>query len=127
MSFTDNVVLALSNLQRKATRGLSLPQASELYQDFLHLLVEEAATLAKEGEDKKDLVLTELGNAFDALAAGIPIPLLLQPVWFLAKPYVKKLILAASSGLIEATYKRLKAALDKLVPPAPAPEPAPAP
>jgi hypothetical protein len=52
------------------------------------------------GSEKKEMVLEAIGRLFDAVAV-MATPLAVYPLWFLARPAVRSLVLALASGAIE--------------------------
>jgi hypothetical protein len=52
------------------------------------------------GSEKKQMVLEAIGRLFDAVAV-MATPLAVYPLWFLARPAIRSLVLALASGAIE--------------------------
>ena len=62
--------------------------------------------------------LSAVALLFDSVA-GLAVPVYLQPIWLIAKPAIRALVLAAAGGALEQVLKLTRAA-------APAPEVKPA-
>jgi hypothetical protein len=52
------------------------------------------------GSEKKQMVLEAIGRLFDGVAV-MATPLAVYPLWFLARPAIRSLVLALASGAIE--------------------------
>jgi hypothetical protein len=87
--------------QSAAADGLTWREFGELMVALLRLLIEayEAAP-AMTGAEKKALVLEAVASLFDAVADRA-VPLAAWPLWMLARPAVRSLVLALASGAIE--------------------------
>lgn len=113
------VLAFLADARAKAAGGFTFVEFGSLTIALLRLVVtglDPIATL--DGKAKKQWALGIVGMLFDAVA-GFAVPLYLQPLWFVAKPIVRQLVLALASGALEQVLR-----LSREAAPSPAPEPA---
>jgi hypothetical protein len=97
----SRVELYLSDARKAAADGLTWTEFGELLVAFLKVamaMYDEVASMT--GDQKKAAVLAGVGRLFD-VAADNCIPLVLWPVWGLARGPVRLLVLALASGAIE--------------------------
>ena len=109
----------LADARAKAAGGFTFVEFGSLTIALLHLVVtglDPIATL--DGAAKKQWALGIVGMLFDSIA-GYAVPIALQPLWFVAKPIVRQLVLALASGALEQVLR-----LSREAAPSPAPEPA---
>ncbi len=79
---------------------LSVPAFARIT-DYVDIWSMEPATWATlTGEQKKALALEAVGDLFDAVADRA-VPPIAWPVWIVARPAVRSLVLALASGAIE--------------------------
>ena len=81
--------------------GLTWSEFGELFLALMRLVmavVDQAATLT--GPQKKQMVLDALALLFDAVADKA-VPAVAWPLWIIARPAVRSLLLALASGAIE--------------------------
>lgn len=91
----------VATAQSAAAGGLTWAEFGELMLALLRLVVEQIdAVTTMTGEQKKALVLTAVGSLFDAVA-GMAVPFFARPLWLIAKPAVRSLIIALASGGVE--------------------------
>jgi len=83
-----------------AKDGLSIAELSELTIALLRLVMDALDSIPADGEQKKAWALQAVADLFDAVADSC-VPLLARPIWFLLRPMVRQLVLAAASGAIE--------------------------
>lgn len=91
----------LSAAKSAAADGLTWREFGELLLAFLRLatsLYDDVGSMS--GAEKKAAVLDAVGRLFDA-AADRCVPLMAWPVWILARPAIRSLVLALASGAIE--------------------------
>lgn len=95
---TDAFISAARSL---AADGLTWAEFGELLVALLHLAVAALDAVASmTGEEKKAAVLDAVGRLFDAVADRC-VPLVLWPIWGLARGPVRLLVLALASGAVE--------------------------
>ena len=110
----------VSDAKAKAVGGITVAEFGQLVVELLHLVVGGLDSLPADGAAKKQWALGVVALLFDNVA-GYAVPLYLQPVWLIAKPAIRSLVLAAASGALEKVLAMSRAAA-----PAPAPEVKPA-
>lgn len=113
------VLAFLADARAKAAGGYTFAEFGSLTIELLELLVvglDPIATL--DGAAKKAWALGIVGMLFDSVA-GFAVPGYLKPLWFVAKPIVRQLVLALASGALEQVLR-----LSREAAPSPAPEPA---
>ena len=92
-----------------ATRdGLTWAEFGELLIGLLRLSVKLAEVLDLAGAEKKALVLEAAAALFDTVADKA-VPTLLWPVWIVARPSVRSLVLALASGAVEQILPLVRA------------------
>lgn len=91
-----------------ASDGLTWNEFGELLVSLLRLAVRLADLLQLSGDEKKALVLEAAAALFDAVA-DYAVPLWLLPVWVLARPAVRSLVLALASGAVESLLPLVRA------------------
>ena len=92
-----------------AADGITWREFGEMLVSLLKLLVaayDRVASLS--GDQKKALVLEAAGRLFDAVADSA-VPLAAYPIWILARPAVRALVLAIASGAVESLLPLVRA------------------
>lgn len=87
--------------QSAAADGLTWREFGELLLALVRMLVasyDDVKTMS--GEQKKAAVLLAVGELFDAVADKA-VPVVVWPLWVLARPAVRALVVALASGAIE--------------------------
>lgn len=97
----DKIAAFVSAARAVAADGLTWIEFGELMVGLLRLVVAVLDTVTTlTGEQKKALALEAVGDLFDAVADRA-VPPLAYPVWIVARPAVRSLVLALASGAIE--------------------------
>lgn len=98
----DEVNEFLIDVRKRAQDGLTWTEFGALTLSLMHLIVDGLdAVDTMTGPQKKEIVMTAVATLFDSFAdACVPLPL--YPVWVLAKPAVRSLVLALASGALES-------------------------
>lgn len=97
----DKIAAFVSAARAVAADGLTWTEFGELMVGLLRLVVAVLDTVATlTGEQKKALALEAVGDLFDAVADRA-VPPLAYPIWIVARPAVRSLVLALASGAIE--------------------------
>ena len=91
-----------------AADGLTWNEFGELLVSLLRLAVRLADLLQLSGAEKKAIVLDAVAALFDAVA-DYAVPLWLLPIWVLARPAVRALVLALASGAVESILPLVRA------------------
>lgn len=97
----DKIAAFVATARTAAADGLTWAEFGELMVGLLRLVVSVLDTVTTlSGEQKKALALEAVGDLFDAVADRA-VPLAVWPLWMLARPAVRSLVLALASGAIE--------------------------
>jgi len=112
----QSAVLAfLASARLKASGGLTVAEFGSLVVEVIRLAVAGLDTISTlDGPAKKAWALACVGSLFDAVADAC-VPFAAKPVWWLVRPAVRSLVLAAAGGALEQILALTRAA---------APEPA---
>ena len=106
----------VADARAKAQGGLTVAEFGTLVVELLHVAVTGLDAIPSDGPSKKAWALSAVALLFDSVA-GLAVPVYLQPVWLIAKPAIRALVLAAASGALEKVLAMSRAAV-----PAPAPQ-----
>jgi hypothetical protein len=97
----DKITTYIAAAKVAAADGLTWSEFGELLLALLRLVVsalDSVATLS--GKEKKALALDAVARLFDAVA-DYAVPVTLSPIWLVARPAVRSLVLALAGGVIE--------------------------
>jgi hypothetical protein len=97
----DKITTYIASAKVAAADGLTWSEFGELLLALLRLVVsalDSVATLS--GKEKKFLALDAVARLFDAVA-DYAVPVTLYPIWLVARPAVRSLVLALAGGVIE--------------------------
>jgi hypothetical protein len=97
----DKITTYIAAAKVAAADGLTWSEFGELLLALLRLVVsalDSVATLS--GKEKKALALDAVARLFDAVA-DYAVPVTLYPIWLVARPAVRSLVLALAGGVIE--------------------------
>ena len=109
--FTDVVNAARAYVEAAraaAYDGLTWREFGELLIGLLRLSVQAADLLNVPGDQKKVVVMEAAAALFDAVADKA-VPAVLWPLWFVARPSVRSLVLALASGAVEQILPMVRA------------------
>jgi hypothetical protein len=97
----DQVYVFIKTAKARAADGLTWAEFGELLLALLRLVVPalEGVRLMS-GAEKKAFALDAVGRLFDAVA-DYAIPVAAYPLWVLARPAVRALVLAIAGGVLE--------------------------
>jgi hypothetical protein len=100
----------IADARAKATGGLTVAEFGSLVVELLRLAVSGLdAVTALDGPSKKAWSLSAVALLFDTVAdACVPFPA--KPVWWLVRPAVRSLVLAAAGGALEQILRLSRAA-----------------
>jgi hypothetical protein len=91
-------VLAFVDRAKAASSGgLTVAEFGELLFELLRLAMSGVAAMEVPGTDKKAFVMSSVAALFDAIADSC-VPTYLVPVWWIAKPVIRTLVLALIGG-----------------------------
>ena len=109
------VIGFIAGARAKAVGGLTVSEFGSLTVEVIRLAVAGLDTISTlDGPAKKAWAIACVASLFDAVAdACIPLPA--KPIWWIVKPAIRSLVLAAAGGALEQILKLTRAA---------APEPA---
>lgn len=97
----DKIAAFVAASRAVAADGLTWTEFGELMVGLLRLVVAVLDTVTTlTGPQKKALALEAVGDLFDAVADRA-VPAIAWPVWIVARPAVRSLVLALASGAIE--------------------------
>ena len=97
----DKITTYIASAKVAAADGLTWSEFGEMLLALLRLVVsalDSVATLS--GKEKKALALDAVARLFDAVA-DYAVPVTLYPIWLVARPAVRSLVLALAGGVIE--------------------------
>ena len=97
----DKIAAYIASARAAAADGLTWIEFGELLIGLIRLTVDVLDHVRSfNGAEKKALVVDAAGRLFDAVAdRAVPLPL--WPVWLLARPAVRALVLALADGAVE--------------------------
>lgn len=101
LGLLDKIAAYIATARNATADGLTWSEFGELMLGLLRLVVtilDEVSTMT--GEQKKALALQAVGDLFDAVADRA-VPFVALPIWLLARPAVRSLVLALAAGAIE--------------------------
>lgn len=99
----------ITDARAKAQGGLTVAEFGSLVVELLHVVTAGLDAIPTDGAAKKAWALGVVAMLFDNVA-GYAVPLYLQPVWVIAKPAIRALVLAAAGGALEQVLKLTRAA-----------------
>jgi hypothetical protein len=97
----DKITTYIASAKVAAADGLTWSEFGELLLALLRLVVsalDSVATLS--GREKKFMAIDAVARLFDAVA-DYAVPVTLYPIWLVARPAVRSLVLALTGGVIE--------------------------
>ena len=97
----DKVQVFIATAREKASDGLTWGEFGELVLSLLRVVVPflESVKLMT-GSEKKAFTLDAVGRLFDAVA-DYAVPVTLYPIWLVARPAVRALVVAIAGGVLE--------------------------
>ncbi len=99
--FSEKISAFIATARSAAAGGITWVEFGELLVSLLRLAVTTLDTIqGMTGEEKKAVAMAAAGTLFD-LVADKAIPVGLWPIWILARPAVRSLVLSLASGAIE--------------------------
>lgn len=97
----DQVAAFVATAKAAAGDGVTWQEFGELMISLLRLVVTALdAVNSMTGAEKKALALSAVASLFDAVADAA-VPAVAWPVWIIARPAVRSLVLALAGGAIE--------------------------
>ena len=100
-ALTAAVTGFLNGARDKARGGLTVSEFGSLTVELIRLAVTGLDTIATlDGPAKKSWALACVGSLFDSVADAC-VPFAARPVWWVIRPAVRSLVLAAAGGALE--------------------------
>ena len=107
---TTAVQTFLADARAKARGGLTVAEFGDLVVALLRLAVAGLDTISTlDGPAKKAWAIACVATLFDAVADSC-VPLVARPVWWVVRPAVRSLVLAAAGGALEQVLRLTRAA-----------------
>ena len=97
----DKITTFIASAKVVSADGLTWSEFGELLLAMLRLVVsalDSVATLS--GKEKKAMAIDAVARLFDAVA-DYAVPMTLYPIWLVARPAVRSLVLALAGGVLE--------------------------
>ncbi len=97
----DKISTFIASAKVVSADGLTWAEFGEMFLALLRLVVaalDSVATLS--GKQKKALAIDAVARLLDAVA-DYAVPMTLYPIWLVARPAVRSLVLALAGGVIE--------------------------
>lgn len=97
----DKITTFIASAKVVSADGLTWAEFGEMFLSLLRLVVsalDSVATLS--GKEKKSLAIDAVARLFDAVA-DYAVPVTLYPIWLVARPAVRSLVLALAGGVLE--------------------------
>lgn len=105
------VQVFLADARTKAAGGLTVAEFGSLVVELLRLAVGGLDTInTLDGPAKKAWAIQSVAVLFDAVADSC-VPLPAKPVWWIVRPGIRSLVLAAAGGALEQVLKLTRAAV----------------
>jgi hypothetical protein len=99
------VVGFIAGARAKAVGGLTVAEFGSLTVEVIRLAVAGLDTISTlDGPAKKAWALACVASLFDAVADSC-VPLPAKPIWWIVKPAIRSLVLAAAGGALEQILK----------------------
>ena len=97
----DKITTFIASAKVVSADGLTWSEFGEMFLALLRLVVsalDSVATLS--GSEKKAMTIDAVARLFDAVA-DYAVPVTLYPIWLVARPAVRSLVLALAGGVLE--------------------------
>lgn len=108
MDFKEQVKQFIDSVQASAKDGLTLKEVGQTFVAGIQLFVTAATQFNAPGTDKKKIVMVAIEELYDVIAPSIPLPMFLQPFRVFLRSPIKRAVMAAADGIVEAVYAQLK-------------------
>lgn len=109
ITLRDKLAAFVTIAQMKARDGLTVAEFSELLIAALRMAIAVVDSIPTDGAAKKQMVMDAVAAVFDGLADRM-IPTLAYPVWIVARPAVRALVLMFADGAIESMLPLVRGA-----------------
>jgi hypothetical protein len=109
-ALTAAVTGFLAGARDKARGGLTVSEFGSLTVELIRLAVTGLDTInGMDGPTKKAWALSCVGSLFDSVADSC-VPLVASPAWWIVRPAVRSLVMAAAGGALEQILALTRAA-----------------
>ena len=95
-----DLVRFVADAKTRARDGLTVAEFGAMVVELLRLAVAGLESIPVDGAAKKAWALSVVALLYDSVA-GFAVPIWLQPLWIVAKPLLRPLVLAAAGGALE--------------------------
>lgn len=110
LTLLQQVTAFLGAAREAAADGLTWSEFGELLVALLRLTIATLDTVSgMSGPEKKAVVVEAAGVLFDTVADRA-VPLVVWPVWLLARPAIRSLVLALAGGAVEVLVPMVRIA-----------------
>jgi hypothetical protein len=99
----------LSDARAKASGGITVAEFGQLTAQVLSIAVAGLESIPADGASKKAWAVRCVELLFDSCADSC-VPLFAKPIWWLARPALRSLVLAAAGGAMEQILAMTRAA-----------------
>jgi hypothetical protein len=97
----DKITTYIASAKVAAADGLTWSEFGEMLLALLRLVVSALDSVAMlSGREKKAMAIDAVARLFDAVA-DYAVPVTLYPIWLVARPAVRSLVLALAGGVLE--------------------------
>ena len=97
----DKVAAFIATARSAAADGITVAEFGELTVALLKTVMAALDSLPESGAAKKAWALEAVGLLFDAVADKA-VPFVVYPIWIIARPTIRQLVLLAAAGAIES-------------------------
>lgn len=103
------VIAFIAGCRERARGGLTVAEFGSAVVELIRLAVAGLdAISALDGPSKKQWALSAVATLFDACADAC-VPVVAKPAWWLVRPAVRSLVLAAAGGALEQILRLVRA------------------
>jgi hypothetical protein len=109
MDYMDQVAAFLNTVHKRSADGTTVAELAQNTVDAMRLtmsLLETVSSLS--GEEKKAEVLKLVAYVFDTYSDSC-VPLLAKPLWWIAKPALRAIVMQVASGVVESLLSAMRA------------------
>lgn len=109
-AYLDQIAAFLETVHRRSADGTTVAELAQNTVDAMRLAMTLLDTVTSmSGEEKKAEVLKLVSYVFDSYSDAC-VPLVAKPLWWIARPAVRALLLQVASGVVEGLLPVLRTA-----------------
>lgn len=108
-SLEEQLRAFVATAKLKARDGLTVAELSELIVAAMRLAIATVDSIPVDGAQRKAFVINAVAFVFDALADKV-VPLTAWPLWYVLRPSIRTIVLAAASGAVEVLLPLVRSA-----------------